>query len=158
MKVPMKKCQVCGVDTELLYKVYDNAQQSHDVPICIDCAMNLIESLIERYPKRRDDSKWPRCKQQRFYDIMGEDEAIAFFTEFADVKIQNIGVQGYAEHLDQGGWRPRRQVALIVRSTYNNQWRMRVIDADLTVDEVLKACRECLREIFPKNRYPEDMV
>lgn len=158
MNVPKRKCQLCGAETELLYKVYDNSKVSHDVPICVNCLMDIVTSLINNFPKRVDDKDKPRHQKQRLYDILGEDEAIAVFTEFADIKIQNIGVQGHCDRLDHGGWHPKRLFALVIRSLYNNQWRMRIIDADIPVDEMMETCRVEMNEIFKDSRYPEDMV
>lgn len=152
MKVPTRSCKICGAETELMYKVYDSAKQSHDVPTCIDCMGDTLWKIVDRQPGRRRDLFDPLEKKQRLYDLFKVDEAMAVFTEFADIKIQYIGEQTHMI-----GKLPR-MIAIIVRSTYNNQFRIRLVDAELPIDDLKDACVEALKSIFVNNKYPEDMV
>lgn len=159
MQVPIRECDMCHEPTELMYKVYDKGNQSHDVPICIDCMMALIHRMINQNPKRWSGEKERKCGDQKMGDFLAEDEAIAILLEFADIKIQNIGKQK-GTHRDPTVEKPetRAPIALMIRSTYNNQWKARVYPDDVPVHEMVHFITKDLKEIFEHNRYPEDMV
>lgn len=151
MKVNERPCDRCQTSTELMYKVYDSANVSRDIPICVPCLIHVVKNLIKRAMFQKFTNL---SNDKKFSDLMNVDEGIAVFMEYVDIKIQNIGTQYSAEPNA-----PKvNYIALIIRSIYNNQYRVRVYPDDTTLGEVYRHISEELLSIFKDSRYPEDMV
>lgn len=163
MKIPMKPCSVCtDVDTELMYKtVVDNVEVDHYV--CVSCLCDEIKSGFRVFldgrarEYRQNMSAVTHSEDIKYLALLNENEAVAINFEYADVKIQRIpthdAYEKYATNLRTMGI----PFAIIIRSTYNNQYHCRVFHA-YHFNEFVEKVTKLMNEEFSDNRYGEDMV
>lgn len=163
MKLPVKPCSVCtDIDTELMYKtVINNKEVDHWV--CVDCLCKEIERAFAAFLDNRSReytqsmSERTHMNDIKFLALFAENEAVAINFEYADVKIQRIPVHDAYEVYETNMRTMGIPFAIIIRSTYNNQYHCRVFHA-YHFEEFIKKVSELLKEEFAENMYPEDVV
>ena len=147
MKLSMKQrvCEKCGKPTELMYKT----DKEH--PICVDCLEKILRDMITTSPRYNKDIGNPPAPQlaETFIYL---DEAISINLEFAEIRIQNIGIQHRFQDLHQP------MFICSVRSLYNNQSHFFPY-IPIYRDAIIPIAFGYLRDtVFKDNKYMEDMV